>query len=132
MIYAQNARDMYNLSYPYMQGGYADTKEQLEIKLKYIEDIIKVLIENDDKEQQVLNVFRQKLSKIPSTRTQEIDNIINKILFEILIRKYKTFSDEDIQKNLAQIPNIMFQEDMSKRLMAYRQIQTYLDAIKQQ
>ena len=72
------------------------------------------------------------MSKIPSTRTQEIDNIINKILFEILIRKYKTFSDEDIQKNLAQIPNIMFQEDMSKRLMAYRQIQTYLDAIKQQ
>lgn len=50
MIYAQNARDMYNLSYPYMQGGYADSKEQLELKLKYIEDVIKTLIADDEKE----------------------------------------------------------------------------------
>jgi len=94
MIYAQNAWDMYNLSYPYMKGGYADTKEELEIKIKYIEEILRTLIANDETEWQVINTFWDKLSKIPSKWTAEIDNIINKILFQILLWKHWSFSDE--------------------------------------
>lgn len=81
MIYANNARDMYNLSYPYMKGGYADSKEEFEMKIKYIEEVLWTLIANDETEWQVINSFRSKLSWIPTKWTAEIDNIINKILF---------------------------------------------------
>jgi hypothetical protein len=40
-----------------MKGGYGDTKQELEQKIKYIQDVIKILIANDSTETKILTTF---------------------------------------------------------------------------
>ena len=79
---------MYGYAYPYSYGGYGNTKQEINDKINFVEKMLKDIIANEELERQVINIFKNKLSKVPIEQQSQIDTVINKILFEIMLKKY--------------------------------------------
>ena len=101
MQYLRNPINMYNLVYD-LNDPYKEQK--LKTKLNYIKSVLLLMVNDQVKIDEVMQLLEKNLRKIDYRDEKIIDNFINLLLLQLFMRQNVTRTDEEITKALEAYP----------------------------